>query len=332
MKTLAKQLLCHAISLLGPHRLPSREPRLWILTYHRILPAEDPRSRTEEPGMVVTPETFRRHIDWIRAHMPIVQLRDWVQAARAGRDVPRKACAITFDDGWLDNYEYAWPILRETATPASVFVVSHMIGTSERFWPNRLLDLLQRASSEELRDEAFDWLRVVAPFELMPKPNAEQRAALLVACKRLSEIEVRGHIDRLEARFPPASNGPVLVDWTQLKEMFGSGLVDVGSHTCRHYRLGMDLPQAMLELEIRDSRARLEQALGRDIPLFCYPYGEVNDRAERVVGSNYEAGLSSRPGINRAWHGRFAALSRIGLHEDISRTRESFLARLSGWI
>ena len=72
-------------------------------------PAEDPRTSAEEPGMCVTPEVFAMRLAQLRRYFTPMRLADWVAKQRAGEPLPARACAVTFDDGWRDNIEYALP-------------------------------------------------------------------------------------------------------------------------------------------------------------------------------------------------------------------------------
>jgi peptidoglycan/xylan/chitin deacetylase (PgdA/CDA1 family) len=331
LRHLGRTAVRRGAAALGPHRWPTRRSRLWILTYHRVLPGDDPRALAEEPGMIVTPETLRSHLRWAKRHFELVALGEWVQHARAGHTLPLRSLAVTFDDGWRDNYEFAFPVLQEQRAPATVFAVSHMIGTSEAFWPNRLARLLREcgvhAGASATR---LPWLCSAIGPDAPLSPDAISR--VIAACKRMSDAHLRERMDEAEQRLGlgPLSPAP-LMDWDQLRTMADSGLVEVGSHTCRHTRLTEETPSGTAVAEILESRTLLERRLGRPVRLFCYPNGDASPQAMALVQEHYDAAVTTHRGINHA-DTPAHELRRIGLHEDVSRRRHEFTARLSAWV
>ncbi|MCC5858733.1 MAG: polysaccharide deacetylase family protein [Ectothiorhodospiraceae bacterium] len=328
-KQFIKASLQAGAALAGRHRWPGSGRHLVVLMYHRILPADDPRYALEQPGMVVTPETFARHLEWIRRHFNPVHLADWV----SGRFTPgkRPACAISFDDGWRDNYEHAYPLLQRADLPATIFLVADFIGTNRDFWPGRVQRLLAHGLDAASGSEDAAWLTGLMPGNGEGADVRERADRAIEALKTLPDGEIEARLSRLEAAagLDTADQSPVMLDWEQVGAMAGDGLVQMGSHTRNHRRLDTDLPPEELESEIVGSARVIQERTGTAPTLFCYPNGDRNAEAERLVRSTYRGACLVSRGWNRPGTDPFA-LNRIGMHEDVSRSRIAFLSRANG--
>lgn len=98
-----------------------------VLMYHRVL-QDDQVPADIDPGMYVSRSAFERHLAYLREHHDIVtldQLLDWLDGRRPSARPP---CVITFDDGWLDNYTVAYPLLKRFDVPATIFLISEKVG------------------------------------------------------------------------------------------------------------------------------------------------------------------------------------------------------------
>ena len=84
--------------------------------------------------MYVTTDTFDRQIQFLKKKFEVVHLEELLSNVLSGRQIGRH-CAITFDDGWLDNYTQAFPILTKYQIPATIFLSTGLIGTNRLFWP-----------------------------------------------------------------------------------------------------------------------------------------------------------------------------------------------------
>lgn len=306
-------------------------PVLVVLMYHRVLPENDERLLTEQPGMYVRPDTFRMHVRTVRRHFEIVRLSDWIARASSGKSLPPRACAVTFDDGWRDNYEYAYPILREESAPATIFVCSDMVGTAKSFWPERLALLLRAANlpSRCEERERLAWLKPLCPsLDSGTEINVTAiDAAINRAKQRYSDDVLVQKLDEAQVNFPT----PALLDWVQLREMVEEGVVDVGSHTRRHVRLSRSTGARILHDEIVESKRVLEENIGNRVELFCYPNGDVTPQANELVKNSYRGACVTTKG----WHSAAAdpfMIRRIGIHEDVARDRAAFLSRVSSWL
>ena len=306
--------------------------------YHRILPQGDPRVAIEEPGMVVTPETFRQHIIILKEYFTIVKLADWIELKQDGKKLPALSCAITFDDGWVDNFEFAFPILTELNIPATIFLVSNMIGENKGFWPERLTRLIVTISSyypQYWSHPELEWLQKDPDNYRFSKtlPRREELPALIASVKKYSDQEIHDRISHTEnilnldtGQYPHS-----LLNWHQVTEMLDSDLVEFGSHTCHHVRLNEQTPVELINNEIINSKAEIEKNTGHTIKTFCFPNGDYCPQSLELVRQNYMGAVTTQPGWNTV-DTDIHKLRRIAIHQDIAQDKISFLARISGWM
>ena len=336
-KYLVKRSLQHLAARFGQHTRNPSEPQLLILMYHRILPADDPRARLEEPGMMVTPETFRLHMQLVQQYFEVLPLSQWIHRKQHQQTLPARCCAITFDDGWRDNYEFAYPVLKEYKLPATIFLVSDMIGKNQSFWPERLAHVITTIAErcpEKWQAECTEWLRSTSSsyaFNRQP-PDQEQLSEIIAQLKTFSDQAMHQRIDHIETELQlETTDQPSLLDWEQMNEMCHSGLIEAGSHTCHHIRLNENQESQSLNDEIVLSKSQIEKHLGQTVTSFCYPNGDHCHDAVTLVEQNYQCAVTTRRGWNNP-QSRLHLLDRIGVHEDISADKTAFLACLSGWI
>jgi peptidoglycan/xylan/chitin deacetylase (PgdA/CDA1 family) len=307
---------------------------LLILTYHRVLPETHAARAVEQPGMYVAPETLAMNLDLLKRHFDLLHLADWLRLRDSGQPLPRRACCITFDDGWLDNHQHAFPVLRAARAPATIFLVAGLIGTSYEFWPNRLARLLLDAGpSGVARSPRLAQLLAGAGVGAATPGPTDARVAdrAIEHCKGISDAAMNELLDEAESHLPrrPDADRRSLLDENEIRAMRDSGLVDFGSHSVRHTRLIEGLDASALHEEVAQSRAMLESLLGRPVELFCYPNGDVSAAALRAVREHYRAAVTTRRGWNSQSADRHL-LRRMTVHEGVAREPRSFLARVAG--
>ncbi|MEO1420324.1 MAG: polysaccharide deacetylase family protein [Pseudomonadota bacterium] len=334
IKRLIKSALQNTVAFAGPHRWRG-SGQLVILMYHRVLPPDDPRYQDEQPGMIVHPDTFDMHLATMKRYFTVVDLAEWLQRADSGDPLPDRAIAITFDDGWRDNHEYAQPILERHNAPATIFLVSDMVGSTGNYWPEQLATAIRVAHDGEpdLWDtDPFAWLRDLHP-PVVHADNPERIDAAIVSAKaRLNDATLRDRSTAmLNALGDPHKQQPrALLDWSEIREM-GSASFSFGSHTIDHTRLTDTLDDEAIEHQLVASKQALEAEMESPVTLFCYPNGDHAPAAVRYAEQHYDAAVTTVAGWNTANTHRHT-LRRIGVHEGNSETPDAFLARLSGWI
>lgn len=334
LKGLLKSTAASVASRAGEHRLASPSAKLWILMYHRILPASDPRFALEEPGMIVTPETFAMHMREAQRHFDVIELSQWIKMKEQNLPLPRKACAITFDDGWADNYQYALPILQAEKLPATLFAVAEKIGTDFQFWPNIITALLFTPAALHSLQQHSIFGQI---FPQLAKPasfiDREYAAAYISQLKQFSDSAIFSALNDIAWRSLLETDLPnALMSWEQLIAMQQSGLVSIGSHTCNHKRLTTALTEEEMQHEIIQSKIIIENRLSSAVDLFCFPNGDYSPRALELVEQNYSAAVTTQKGIVKTNTCSKHELTRISIHEQVSNSKKLFGARLSGWL
>ncbi|MCW8091295.1 polysaccharide deacetylase family protein [Alteromonas sp. ASW11-130] len=326
MKSLIKKCLRSVAGTVGWQIAKSGKKKLIILMYHRVLPVSDSRYQFEEPGMVVSDKTFRLHMQVIAdENLPVITPNKWISTA--DEEKPSLAIAITFDDGWLDNYEFAFPVLKEFGFTSTLYVVTDYLGKPAPFWPNKILRLLldQNVTVNE------DWnalLRLSGPLPSLPM-SRDDAANVILKLKRHSDKEIYSALQNIELQ----QNSQIeMINKEQLMDAQKTMGVKVGCHTRRHYRLVDELSSSLLKEEIVQSKQILTEMIQDDIDAFCFPNGDFCPEALKLVEENYRYAVTTKRGHNFLDNFSQHQLTRIGVHNDISDTKIKFKARLSSWI
>ena len=325
MKRLIKTLVQCSVAAVAPALWRFRDRSLLVIMYHRVLPADHPDRATEQPGMYISPQTLAMPLRVLKRHFTLVHLDDWLSLAEKGGELPRNACAITFDDGWRDNYEYAFPILKSADAPATIYLVSDLIGTRYSFWPNTLARVLA-STDTVLRQSLPAWLREMLPGS-SEALSSDQIDAVISRCKARSDAEMLEALRSVDCASEEETRD--LMSWREIQEMQASGLVRFGSHTRRHSRVSKIEDANVLRDEVLGSADALAESLGSMPITFCYPNGDTSVPAVQLVRQGYRGAVTTARGWNRPSTDRHL-LNRIGVHEDVSNTPAAFLSRLAG--
>ncbi len=329
MKRALRSIRDSVSASLAPGRMRRiKGPELLVLMYHRVLPPDHVDIGIEQPGMMVTPPTLDMHLSVLKSHLEAVHLDDWVRGRLNGDILPRLAFAVTFDDGWRDNYDHALPVLERHAVPATVFLVTDLVGTHYPFWPNRLARALAGLRDATQLQEWPERLRLILSRAGVSTVPVDRRRidAAIESCKVLGDDELQRLLDQLPRQDDVAGQRD-LMSWDEVRHMAKSGLVRFGSHTRRHTRLLATLDAATLIDEGEGSSDVLHETLGQRPSLFCYPNGNYDPAALRAVSGRYLAAVSTHTGWN-SQSTPLHELRRVGVHEDVSSTRAGLLHRL----
>lgn len=281
------------------HLLSHATGKVMILMYHRVLPQTDVDGGFVQPGMYVTAETFERHLQFLTAHFELLTFHELLAKWDCGDWSDRaRYCAITFDDGWADNYRHAWPLLRQYGAPATIFLPTDLIGSNACLWFDRLAEILFRRG-RGTRDE---W------------------DAQIERAKHLSDAERDTLIDTLASEADERdASGRRFMTWEEVEEMSRDGIA-FGSHTRSHANLTR-LDGAALAAELRESLDALRARRINHVPVLAYPNGNCNRDVTRAAqAAGYRAAVTVRRGLERSFPLDRFRLKRISVHDDVTRS------------
>lgn len=276
-----------------------------------------------QPGMVVSDETFRKHLTWLSHYLKFARLLDVNKYCNKNQE---PVCIITIDDGWVDNYKYAFPILKELNTPATIFLVSNMIDTENYFWPEKLGLLLDDKNTKKL---LITYIKENYGSELTGSIDYDALIELLKSKSDATIIEILKVVEKeaIKVGSEFCSSRQVL-NLNELVEMKQSGLIDYGSHTANHVRLDK-VNATEVAQELTGSKKQLETLLKEDIVTFCYPNGSYTPEVLNAVSNIYELACTTDKGWVDDKNKKYA-LKRILLHDDVSNTQSLFWGRVLG--
>ncbi|MGH7926174.1 MAG: polysaccharide deacetylase family protein, partial [Candidatus Binatia bacterium] len=165
---------------------------LWILRYHSVSDYKDQNFRYLTPSIAVSPAIFESHVALLSKKYRIVSLDDVVGWISGTTSLPRRAVAITFDDGYRDNYQYAYPILKKYGATATFYVVTDAIGNAQPLWTSELRDIVYRASRRHVTLDSIGAERI----ELSDERAKEQSIQTIGRIMRCATRKRRGEIVR----------------------------------------------------------------------------------------------------------------------------------------
>jgi len=309
--------------------LGRRTGRSVILMYHRVLPRGEAERCSVQPGMFVDPGSFDLHLRFLEQHFQVIPLSDFPAVLEGGRDPGGKPfCILTFDDGWRDVRIHAFPLLQRYGMPATVFLPTDFVGTGRRFWTDRVIEQIDRL--EKVRDVGEP---IPGGLTEMTGNRTARIEKAIATMKGMQEERIERILDALAGtggeRNRPME--PDFLSWEEVRGMHGSGLVSFGSHSATHRILTNLSPEEVLEELVRSRDAIFSEGAAdpKGLP-FCYPNGDFDDRTAAMVREcGYRLAVTTERGWNSADSDLFT-LRRIGIHDDMSRTRSMFGCRVAG--
>ena len=298
-------------------------PRLWrgvtILAYHRVLDVEDEDTFPFDIELVsASVAAFAFQMEFLRAHYWPMTFATLLEHIDAGQS-PRGAAVVTFDDGFSDNYDNVFPVLRRLGVPATIFLATDYLDRQQTYWyeqvshsvlataadrlvlPGRAPIAIGRTTPErrDIIKGLLQWMKAV--------PNE----------RRLEAIEsVKTQLGGMDAPLRDPRSAPLT--WDQVKEMSAAG-IEFGSHSVTHPVLSRVGPEQLAH-ELEASKRRIEETIGKPVDTFAYPVGVEEAYNDAVLAgvrrAGYRLAVTYRTGVATPGRWDSYAIPRLAIERD----------------
>ena len=301
-----------------------------ILMYHNLCELKD----IDNKEMQVNVDAFYSQMTYIKREYEVISLSKLVEELAVEKKLKPNYVVVTFDDGYLNNYRYAWPICKELGIPFTVYVATDFVDKQQLLWPDRL-----RIGINESRTKLMKFELLGSAYELSIRTEKEKEAAYRVISRILKKVDI-DLLDDFVSKIDKILGVDTMLEsrelhrsctWDQLGEMIDSGIVEIGSHTVGHPILSHLSPER-IKFELENSKKQIERNIGTSCKHFAYPNGKQEDFntsiTSKVKELGYDSAVTTLEGFCKPGNDLYI-LPRIGIYGQYSDAQ--FLASITGF-
>lgn len=278
--------------------------------FHRINPERD------DLWDPMNPVLFEKCIKYIKRKYEVVVLEDYLLGQ--GDFLNHKNIAtILFDDGYLDNYEYALPILEKYNVKASFYIVTDCIDNNVLTWTHALDHLFQFTSKKSLSFTSAFLPKTLQNLEASSKEGLLSFAKELKPfLKTISYTERNKVLAEIENQFDDVKLPKIMMNWNHIRELSKLGH-HIGSHTVSHAMLGTVADKKIIQSELVASKERIVEEIKKDPLSISYPVGSYNHEVQKLSKENgYKLGLVVNQDIYVPNKNNLFEIQRIELYNE----------------
>ena len=287
-----------------------------ILRYHSVTADEAATLEYLDRGLMATTEAFAEQLGFIRERYTVVTLDEMVERVHQGQPLPARAVAITFDDGYVDNYEHAYRLLRDAGLPATFYVTTGALDGGPALWTAKLRYMVRTTTRTHVT------LPAPLPGSAPIANEADRQALFTTLIMALKRVPGAQRCELVEALGPAlgvtdfSTLDGIMMTWAQLREMSNNGMT-IGAHTVSHPNLP-NTPVDEAEGEIVGSRDAIAARIAGPVAHFSYPNGRgashLNDTVKGIVRrAGFRSAVTSQAGCIQVGADPWS-LRRVGVY------------------
>ena len=278
-----------------------RRPKgLYVFNYHRIGDAQD--TEFDRAVFSCTEKAFEKHVILLKNNFTVINCQQLITLINNQELTQDRYAIITFDDGYVDNYIKAFPILKKHNISGSFYIATDFVGSTHIPWWDEIAYLLRNSCGQ-----SYSLPNKEEKFFLEERTIDRTIREIMTGAKTQEEYSVLDVLADVRKMFPLAlsllqkENSQLFMSWPQIKDMAENGM-EIGSHTLSH-RILSRLSKEDQNNEIFISKEILENKLNRTINTIAYPVGRYNCynelSYELVEKAKYDLAFNNEPGFHQ---------------------------------
>ncbi|MGR3293118.1 MAG: polysaccharide deacetylase family protein, partial [Candidatus Scalindua sp.] len=294
--------------------------KVTILMFHRVT------DTFFDISLLIKRKTFEECMKYIAQSYPVISMDFLVQNFDKWENIPDDSFVITFDDGWIDFHDVAYPIISRLKVPATVYLTTGFVSSECSYWQERLNNLLtQILANKKLLSKKDDIISMpeinLKLKDLISKGDGKSVIFEFIDyLKKFTNDKILRTIFDLGESLKEYSimisedEHRSFVNWDELNSIKEPD-ISFGSHTVNHPILTNEQTN-VIENEICKSKEIIEKETGREVSHFCYPNGNYNDQIKGLVSGSYKSACTTNSGFVSK-ESDIYALNRIGINEEM---------------
>ena len=248
-----------------------------VLVFHKIIPEYD----GIWPG--IHPKLFEEMVLLLKKHYTILPLHYLYSQPETDF---RNACFITFDDGYKDYLDYAYPILKRHRVHSTIFVLPYDLSNHGHIWTSTIIYFVKHYWFSEIRDFFLEHKQQINFAD-----KFDDFALNLTITKhlcQLRQVERRVIIETLQKKFEQDNRiiEKELLSFDELRKL-DKDFVSIASHSLSHPSFILETDEAFIEYEISESKNIIERELNVKVSSFAFPFAKYNELSLNTVKKYY---------------------------------------------
>jgi len=273
-----------------------------ILMLHRVT---QERSKLEDNRKMEITPAFLEHtiLNYKSAGYRFVSLDEVQQQVESRNHCRNKFVCFTFDDGYADNYEFAYPVFKKYGCPFAIYVTTDFPDHKAFLWWYDLQDVLLENEKLRFKGIEYNCSDLKNKNQTFKKIKEEVFSSGTEMTLKKLELLVKKNV----------RHNVKALSWEQISFLAADPLCTIGAHTVSHPSLPL-LSDEIIRKELLEGKKKIEDKIEKPVRHFAYPYGNWDDRVARLVMEQYSTAVLAWGGAVRE-HNTLYRINRKELTE-----------------